>query len=80
MKLIEKGVNQKEPRYIHRAVRCLQSLRKKANDAILRRVVSIYFPPSKMIGFVHAAITCESSIGSSNRESLLKYLEEVNCT
>ena len=47
MKLIEKGVNQKEPRYIHRAVRSLQSLRKKVTDPIMRRVVSIYFPPSK---------------------------------
>lgn len=47
MKLVEKGVSQKEPRYIHRAVRSLQSLRKKVTDPILRRVVSIYFPPSK---------------------------------
>ena len=50
MKLIEKGVNQKEPRYIHRAVRCLQPLRKKMNDVILRKVIAIYFPPSESLG------------------------------
>lgn len=79
MKLIEKGVNQKEPRYVHRAVRCLQSLRKKANDAILRKVVSVYFPPSKMV-MVHAMCTVCSTffVGSSSRECLLNYLEEVN--
>ena len=47
MKLIEKGVTQKEPRYIYRAVRCLQALRKRTNDAILRRLVTVYYPPSE---------------------------------
>lgn len=48
MKLIEKGVNQKEPRFIHRAVRCLQPLRKLMNDSILRRLVTVYYPPSEL--------------------------------
>ena len=52
MKLIEKGVNQKEPRYIHRATRCLQALRKRTNDAILRRLVTVYYPPSKFLCFL----------------------------
>lgn len=44
MKLIERGVNQKELRYINRALRCIQTLRKKTNDAILRRVTVAYYP------------------------------------
>ncbi|CAI8036144.1 26S proteasome non-ATPase regulatory subunit 3 [Geodia barretti] len=44
MKLIERGVNQKEVRYINRALRGIQSLRKKTNDAILRRVTVAYYP------------------------------------
>ena len=47
MKLIERGVNQKEVRYIKRALRCIQSLRKKTNDAILRRVTVAYYPACK---------------------------------
>lgn len=47
MKLIERGVNQKEMRYINRALRCIQALRKKTNDAILRRVTVAYYPSSK---------------------------------
>ena len=47
MKLIERGVNQKEVRYINRALRGIQSLRKKTNDAILRRVTVAYYPASK---------------------------------
>jgi 26S proteasome regulatory subunit N3 len=48
MKLIERGVNQKEVRYINRALRGIQSLRKKTNDAILRRVTVAYYPASKL--------------------------------
>ena len=46
MKLIERGVNQKELRYINRALRCIQALRKKTNDTILRRVTVAYYPSS----------------------------------
>lgn len=46
MKLIERGVNQKEMRFINRALRCIQALRKKTNDAILRRVTVAYYPAS----------------------------------
>jgi len=48
MKFIEKGVSQKEQRYTHRAIRCLQPLRKKMNDAILRKAIIVYYPTSKM--------------------------------
>ena len=44
MKLIERGVHQKEVRYINRALRSLRSLRRKTNDAILRRVTVAYYP------------------------------------
>ena len=47
MRLIERGVHQKEVRYINRAVRCIQNLRKKMNDAILRRVTMAYYPSSE---------------------------------
>ena len=47
MKFIEKGVSQKEQHYTHRAIRCLQPLRKKMNDATLRKAISIYYPPSE---------------------------------
>ena len=47
MKLIERGVQQKELRFINRAVRCIQSLRKKTNDGILRRVAVAYYPPGE---------------------------------
>ena len=49
MKLIERGVQQKEPRYINRAVRCIQTLRKKTNDAILRRVTVAYYPAGELV-------------------------------
>ncbi len=47
LKSIERGVTQKEPRFINRAVRSLQSLRKKANDNVLRKLLMTYYPPSK---------------------------------
>ena len=50
MKLIERGVNQKELRFINRALRCVQAIRKKTNDAILRRVTVAYYPSSKRGG------------------------------
>ena len=45
MKLVEKGVAQKEPRFINRAIRNLHSLRRKTNDTVLRAVVMAYYPP-----------------------------------
>ena len=47
MKLVEKGVAQKEPRFINRAIRNLHSLRRKTNDTVLRAVVMAYYPPGK---------------------------------
>ena len=47
LKSIERGVTQKEPRFINRAVRSLQSLRKKANDNVLRKLLMTYYPPSE---------------------------------
>ena len=47
MRLIERGVHQKELRFINRALRCIQLLRKKTNDAILRRVTVAYYPASE---------------------------------
>lgn len=47
MRLIERGVNQKELRFINRALRSLKPLRKKTNDAILRRVTVAYYPAGK---------------------------------
>ncbi len=47
MRLVERGVNQKEPRFINRAVRSLQSLRKRVSDGILRKLIIAYYPPSK---------------------------------
>ena len=47
MKLVDRGVSQKEPRFINRAARSLQSLRKKTNDNVLRRLIMAYYPPSE---------------------------------
>ena len=48
MKLVEKGVAQKEPRFINRAIRNLHSLRRKTNDTVLRAVVMAYYPPGSV--------------------------------
>ena len=50
MKLVERGVQQKEPRYISRAVRCIQALRKKVNDSVLRGIAVAYYPASELGG------------------------------
>jgi 26S proteasome regulatory subunit N3 len=49
MKLIERGVHQKETRFISRAVRCLPALRKKTSHAILRRVTVAYYPSTSPV-------------------------------
>lgn len=46
LKSVERGVTQKEPRFVNRAVRSLQSLRKRTNDSLLRKLVMIYYPPA----------------------------------
>ena len=45
LKLIEKGVSQKESRFINRALRKLLSVRKRLNDTVLRRLLMLTFPP-----------------------------------
>jgi len=47
LRLVERGVSQKEPRFINRAVRSIQSQRKKINERVLWRVVVMYYPPSE---------------------------------
>jgi len=49
MRLIERGVNQKEPRFINRAVRSVQALRKRLTDSILRKLILAYYPPSELV-------------------------------
>jgi 26S proteasome regulatory subunit N3 len=46
LKLIERGVLQKESRYIIRAVRSIQKLRKHVNDNVLWKSIS-NLPPGK---------------------------------
>ncbi len=48
VRLIEKGVAQKEPRFINRALRSLTSLRKKTNNSVLRRLVMTYYPTGEL--------------------------------
>ena len=48
LRLVERGVAQKDPRYISRAVRSLQSLRKRTNDSVLRRLAVAYFPAGRL--------------------------------
>ena len=43
LKLIEKGVSQKESRFINRALRKLLSIRKRLNDTVLRRLLMVTF-------------------------------------
>jgi 26S proteasome regulatory subunit N3 len=49
LKLIERGVSQKEQRYISRALRSLPSLRKKLNDNVMRRLVSLLLPQASPV-------------------------------
>ena len=91
MRLVERGVNQKEPRFINRAVRSLQSLRKRINDGILRKLITAYYPPSKSSfelpnslrqhGIHYQSLYMNecylTPTGSPLREGLLEYLEEV---
>ncbi|XP_065920620.1 26S proteasome non-ATPase regulatory subunit 3-like [Dysidea avara] len=44
LKLVEKGVTHKEAWYISRGVRSIQTIRKRQNDAVLRRLIIAYFP------------------------------------
>ena len=45
LKLVEKGVSHKESRYINRALRGIAAVRKRLNDAVLRRLLITTFPP-----------------------------------
>lgn len=47
LKLIEKGVLQRESRFINRALRKLLSIRKRLNDTVLRRLLMVTFPSGK---------------------------------
>ena len=47
LKLVEKGVTHKEAWYISRGVRSIQTIRKRQNDAVLRRLIIAYFPAGK---------------------------------
>ena len=44
LKLVEKGVTHKETWYISRGVRSIHTIRKRQNDAVLRRLIVAYFP------------------------------------
>ena len=81
MRLIERGVNQREMRYISRAVRCIRSLRKKTNDAILRKVTLAYYPASECLPRERERDRNESVIflflASPMKGQLLDFLEEV---
>lgn len=48
LKFIEKGVSQKESRFINRALRKLLSIRKRLNDTVLRRLLMVTFPPGEI--------------------------------
>ena len=88
MKLVERGVQQKEPRYISRAVRCIQALRKKVNDSVLRGIAVAYYPASELGGRDkkeerererEEVISCFSFPSASPvKDQLLQYLDEVN--
>ena len=47
LKLVEKGVSHKESRYINRALRGIAAVRKRLNDAVLRRLLITTFPPGQ---------------------------------
>ena len=49
LRLVEWGVSQREPRFISRAVRNFQSLRKKINERVLWRIVVVYYPPGESL-------------------------------
>ena len=48
IKLIERGVIQKESQYIVRAVRLVQKFRKRLNDIVLWRLALIYISTGKL--------------------------------
>ena len=82
LKSVERGVTQKEPRFINRAVRGLQSLRKRVNSNVLRRVLLIHYPPSKLasvtVRFLSGSISVFNSFvpASPQRDPLLEFLDE----
>lgn len=43
VKSIEKGIQQKENRYLIRVMRSIFSIRKRLNDSILKRILNNYF-------------------------------------
>ena len=49
LRLVEWGVSQREPRFISRAVRSFQSLRKKINERVLWRIVVVYYPAGEFL-------------------------------
>ena len=75
MKLIERGVVQKESRYIIRALRSIQKLRKQLNDNVLWNLLSS-LPTGMMSTFLVNDVCC---IFLANKQ-VLSYVNEVNCS
>lgn len=75
VRLLERGLAQKESRYIHRAVRALQKLRKQLNNHVLWNVVAMHYPVGGCgygCGFMYIFI-----YAGSLRESLIQFIDEV---
>ncbi|XP_035658696.1 26S proteasome non-ATPase regulatory subunit 3-like [Branchiostoma floridae] len=60
VKLIEKGVNGKEPRFVSRVLWSFSATRRRLNHSVLRRLINAYFPSTNMAA----------------KEALQQYLDE----
>ena len=77
MKLIERGVAQKESRYILRAVRSIQKLRKTSNSNVLWKLVSVLFPAGKKKSSFLYKISYNLFLIGTIKNTLLSFLDEV---
>ncbi|XP_014666109.1 PREDICTED: 26S proteasome non-ATPase regulatory subunit 3-like [Priapulus caudatus] len=74
-KVIEKGVNTKEPRFVLRVIRALLPTRRRLNHNVLRRVIIGFFPPTSemkdmLLAFIEEPMEADGPVAPLRPKSI----------